>query len=806
MLKIFLKMAFRDLWKNKLYSIIKISGLSIAMFCSFLILQHVLNELSYDRYHKNAERIYRINTEDYTTGDFFAGCSYKVAPILEGEIAAIAKIARVYNYAERLQIKKENAFFTEKSVTIADKEIFDILSIPIIQGNPETVFADPDWVILTEQIAEKIFGAQHPIGRILTVRWNRKLYDLKVAGIMDDFPQNSHFRTDMIINIALLDRIYETVDRSDSIPFYESWSSNVFLTYVLLKDENPASEAETRITQLIAQHIPPDYTHDYFYHLQPLQDIYLHSSHLIADIAKHGSMKNITIFSAISVLILLIASINFIILTIARSMTRAKELGLRKVVGANRFDLIKQIIGESIFISFIALPFAVALLIYILPFFNHLTGMNLANDFYRNWPGLVSLALIPLLVGIISGGYIAIHFSSVHPVDVLANKINTGAGKSYFRKVMIAVQLVVFIVLSVCAVIVYNQLNYIRSGQVLGFDKENLISIPVKEKEFASKYSAFKEEIKSHPGIVKVTRTNSPPPAFSITTTFDSEHNPNESDFARIGWTDVDEDYFETLAIPLINGRLFSKKFSTDFSKSVLLNEAAIAKLGIEEPIGKEIKIFGSKHEIIGIVKDVQARSAYEKIEPLFYTLLPERRSKYIRQIIVRIEPENISETVAFLEKKWQAFSSDTFTFEFAEDVVARLYESELILGKLVRYATLVAIFIACSGLFGLAMFLAETRLKEIGIRKIFGASVPKIFAILTNEIIILVVIANFISWPIAYYGMNRWLQDFSYQVEMNLWIFLVSGVVSLIIALVTVSFHTVKAAFVNPIKTLRHE
>jgi putative ABC transport system permease protein len=780
MFKNYLKIAVRNLIRHKTYSFINIAGLAVGMASCFLILLYVLDEASYDRYHEKADQIFRVLKINKDGGEFSARTSFSLAPTLKNDFPEIINTARIFTNSVMVvnggKSFKEDFFF-------ADQDIFNVFTIPLIYGDNKTALEDPYSIVISEEMAKKYFKELNPIGKILSIRIKENEYNLKITGILEKFPHNSHFRSDFIASMSIVLNFYEKLEKKINFPITENWGSNIVFTYLLLPEGHAASELEKILPDFIERHI--DKWLNINYHLQPLTQIHLHSSRIQDDIAKHGNIIYLYLFSVIAFLILLIACINFIILSTAQSVTRAKEVGIRKVIGASRLDVIKQILGESVLVSFISLPIAILLVELLLPFMNQLLGTKLIVSYYENWQFIIFLIFITFFVGIFSGTYISFYISAFQPIEIFKNKLKTGAKKTSFRKTLIITQLSISIILIVCTITIYQQLHYIKNKE-LGFNKNYIIVINSPK----SIYNQFKNEILKNPNIINISGTQYVPPE----KIFSSWHGKN--------YISVDYKYFETLGIEIAAGRAFSMNFSTDAKESIILNETGVKEFELKSPLGKEVEIEG-KRKIIGIVKDFHFRSLHEKIEPLYFIINPEKCSK----IIIRNQPENTLNTISYLKEKWGQFAiSEPFEYYFIDEKYDNLYKSEQRLGEIIGYFGFFALFVTCLGLFGLISFMAERRTKEIAVRKALGASVTNVVKLLIKEFIILVVIASIIAWPAAYYAMNKWLQNFAYHVNMGFGTFLLAGLVALIIAIATVSFQAVKAAMANPVKFLRYE
>jgi putative ABC transport system permease protein len=803
MFRNYLTVAVRNLVRHKVHSFINISGLAIGMACCILILLFVQDELSYDRTHENADRIYRILVE-YSTGSGQTGkieaTSGPMAPALLDEYPEVIHAVRIRPGGEVLVGYGDKRFYEER-FCFTEPGIFDVFTFPLIKGDPKTALKEPDSIVITEEIARKYFGDEDPMGKTLRVD-NKQ--DYRITGVLQKVPSNSHFGFDLFASIGSLSGILEHR--------FNNWGSFMLETYLLLPEGYPPAQLEEKFPLFIEKYMGEMISASglkFAFYLQPLTRIHLYSN-MDYGIGSEGDIRSIYVVSAIAFFILLIACINFTNLSTARSANRAKEVGMRKVVGANRLQLIKQFLGESVLLSFIALLLSVALVELFLPAFNTLSGKELTIGYCDNHLLLFCLFGIALLVGIFSGGYPAFFLSAFQPVEVLKGSPKRGLKSPLLRRILVVFQFVISIILIIATGIVYDQLNYMRNEN-LGFDREQVVVMPIlRDKSLKERYESIKSELLQHPGILSAAASSQTPgnsfEGFSVRREGNTDTAPNERKVMPHLF--IDYDFIETLGIELATGRNFSKDFATDEKKGFLFNESAVKELGWESPeaaIGKQIEWDGwlKGNTIIGVVKDFHFLSLRHKIGPVAMRIYPE----YFNCISVKIRPDNIPATLAFLETIWRKFApSYPFEYFFLDDHFEKLYKAEHKLGKIFGFFSLLAIFIACLGLFGLASFATEQRTKEIGIRKILGASISGIVLLLSKEFTKLVIVSNLVAWPVAYWAMNRWLQDFAYRIHIGVGTFLLAGVLALVIALLTVSFQAVKAALANPVEALRYE
>ncbi len=792
MIKNYIKIALRNLIKHKAFSVINISGLAIGMACCLLIIIFVQDELRYDRFHDKAGRIYRLTSEWSQRGIIanypliFSG----VPPILQNEFSEVLNFVR-FDPRLNVLISSGDKKFYEERLFYTDASVFEVFTFPLVKGDPETALKEPYSIVLTGNMAEKYFSGEDPVGQTLMID---NEHDYKVTGILKKIPRNSHIRFDFLASMA-------TLEAQD--PRYgKLWAWNCY-AYLLLPEDYSYLDLVKKLPDFIRRHRGEKAVEAYTFSLQPLTSIHLHS-HLGSEIEPNGDIRYVYIFSVIAFFILLIACINFMNLSTARSANRAKEVGVRKVLGADRIRLAKQFLGESLFLSLMALPAAVALVEFFLPAFNALTGKDLRIDYFGNSVVFIGLIGILLFVGLISGSYPAFFLSTFRPAEVLKGKLKAGSGSMLFRKVLVVVQFSVSIVLIAGTMIITNQLDFIRNKK-LGFDKEQVLVMPVSRSGIGQNFEAFKRELLQNPSVESVCGSTSLPSLLPTRSVFIPE-GIEEGERLTLRNVLVDHDFIKTFGLEILEGRDFSRDFATDREEAFVVNEAAVKEFGWDSAVGKRlIDLEGPKGRVVGVVRDFHFRSKHQKIEPLILSLLPSSRFVYF--VSVKMKSSNISDTLAFLKRKWNAFSPGwPLEYFFLDDNFDRMYKSEDRLRQVFMTFTSLAIFIACLGLFGLAAFTAEQRTKEVGIRKVLGASVPGVVLLLSKEFMKWVLIANVIAWPVAYFAMSRWLQNFAYRVSIGWAVFIAAAVLALGVALFTVGFQAAKAALANPSDALRYE
>ncbi len=798
MLKNYLKIAVRNIFRNKTYSFINIFGLSIGIACSILIILCVHDELSYDRFHKNSSELFLVAQKVYLQNSIVYGSEipYPAGQEIKSNYPEILDAARAY-YSRALLFVHDEKRSIENQILIVDPEFLTMFSFPLIHGEINSVLNDPNSVVITKKTAQKYFGDANPIGKTFKVD---NQYDLKVTGVLEDIPQNSIF--DFSILIPLSSEVIRDEFETDRWQFTDV----EFNTFVLLRKNQDYNDVSKKIEPIMQNHIA-DCKDELF--LCPLTK--LHTNPEIAPFeSRYIDMKYINIFIVIAFLVLLIACINFMNLSTARSTIRAQEIGIRKVVGSNRSQLIKQFLGESLMVTLIAGFLALLIVEVMLPFFNRLSGKMLTID-YSNVDVLLSFCAIVLLVGIVAGSYPAFYLSAFRPITVLKGGLVVDSKSSKLRKIFVVVQFSLSICFIIGAIVFYNQLNYMKNREV-GYDKDHLISIPMVMPWGTSlksyKYDTFKAELMNFPNIIGVTQSYSSP-ADIATAAGEADwdgKNPNQS--VRIHWLTIHFDYCKTLGIDIIKGRPFSRDFKADVNfphdkASFIINEEAEKLMGVKSVIGMKLTLFHKTGPIIGVMRNFHYHHMKTKIEPLAIFINP----FFNKYILIKLRSDNIKASLDFIIKTWQKFSPDyPFEYSFVSKDYNNLYLHEEKMGGILTGFTIFAILIACLGLWGLTSFIMELRTKEIGIRKVLGSSVSEIFTMLLKDFTKWILLANLIAWPISYYLMDKWLQTFAYRIDISLSVFVIAGSIALLIALITVSFQTIKAATTNPIDSLRYE
>ena len=782
----YLKIAFRNMKRQKGHSFINIAGLAIGMAICILIFLWVQDELNFDRFHENAENICRVNMNDQNYGVVWPIVSIPVGPALKQEFPEVIDSVRVNDFSGL--VTREEKKFDEIGAYV-DPSFFEIFSFPFVKGDSKTALSAPSAIVISQEMAHKFFGTEDPLGKNLKL--NNTL-DLTVTGVIKDMPQNSHIHFDFLLP-------FEIFEKRDREPTH--WGRFQIYTYVMLQDDSPFKEFENKIAGLLQEHNVGEGPK---LALEPLTRIHLYG------VDGGGDMRYVYVFSIIAVFILVIACINFMNLTTARSSTRAKEVGMRKVTGAQRADLIKQFMGESVLFSLIALALATVLVILILPAFNILANKQLALNPQGNWNSILRFVGIALFTGLMAGSYPALFLSSFKPVNILTGSLTQKTGrtkKTVFRKALVVIQFSISVFLIISTFVIFKQLHFIRNRN-LGYQKEHIVTIPLRGNA-AQQYEAFKSELLRDSRISHVAATSEMPVLIGyVHIGYDWEGKDPEIK-ARMNELLVDHDFIETMNMTVVQGRGFSKDYATDASEACIINEAAVKDMDIESPVGKRFS--APAHEgmrdytIIGVVKDFHFRPLHDEIDPLVMFIAPEKFNFFC--IRIRSDITDLPGTLGYIESVWNKFTPDfPFKYNFLDSTFNKLYRSEQKTGSVFGYFTFLAVFISCLGLFGLASQVTEMRTKEIGIRKVFGASVSGITVLLSKDFLKWVFVANVIAWPTAYFAMNKWLQNFAYRTSFGIEIFILSGILAFVIALITVSFQSIKAAVANPIDSLRYE
>ncbi|KAA9035471.1 FtsX-like permease family protein [Ginsengibacter hankyongi] len=811
MIKNYFKIAWRNLVKYKFISFINLFGLTVGLTCCLLITTYILNELSYDRYNKNAENIYRVtrsfNNKDGVVSLNLSTISPPFGYYFPTDFPEIQKMTRLLNNGTT-PLKYKEKLINEPDVYFADENLFDVFTLKVLEGDPKTALKEPFSVMMSEDVAKKYFGNEDPMNKVL--RANNQ-FDVKVTGVYRAFPTNSHMHPGILVSFNTLKD--SAVYGAENLR--TNWGNNSFFTFIVLPQHYDPKKLVAQFPAFVDRHmdhkdyngdLPSKYTK---IGLQKLTDIHLYS-HTDYEAEPNGDINRVYIFSAIALFILLIACINYMNLSSARSALRAKEIGIRKVIGARTKELIFQFLSESVLITWASILIAFALLYFTLPWLNKISEQQLSVSILMKWQVLIPLFLTPFIVGIISGLYPALFMSSFQPVKTLKGLFKAGGRSISFRKVLVVTQFAISIVLIITTIIVFQQLHYMQETS-LGYDKEHIITLPYYN-SINNQYETFRNDLMQNPDIKDVTRSSRTPTgrlldAMGASTMVGDSMTPVT---ANIKYVAADYDFIPTYRIHVIAGRNFSRAYGTDTS-NFILNEAAIKAIGWKSPqeaVGKDFKYAGITGHVIGVIGDFHFESLRQAIVPIVLINPPTTPTQsFFNALSIKVSGHNMPAALASVQKTWQKYLPEIpYQYTFLDERYSKLYEAEQRQGTIFTIFACIAIFIACLGLFGLSAFEITQRIKEIGVRKVLGANVSSIITLLAKEFIKLILIAAVLGCAIAWYAMRHWLQDFAYRVSIHWWVFLLSTFLALIVALFTVSFQAIKAAVANPVKSLRSE
>lgn len=784
MFKNYLKIALRNINRHKVFSFINLAGLAIGMACFILIVLWIQNELSFDKFHVNKDRLFRIQNK-LPSGNYANSLTYALPPALKEKYPEVEEMARVWPWHRSL-VKYQDKSFDEENYYLTDPGFFKMFSFPFIHGNPETALPDKYSVVLTQKTALRYFGNENPVGKILYLAAHDA--DFKVTGVIANIPSNSHLQFDMVSRVEWLGE--------DRLARWREW---VAPAYVLLHSDASADSVNTKIAGIYKEIIDPEYGVEPV--LQPLTKVHLFQY------GRTGSIVRVYIFSIIAVFILVMACINFMNLSTAQSTQRAREVGLRKVLGASRAQVARQFLGEAVLFSFLSMLLALYCVWAVLPAFNNFTAQSLTLFSGSNVSIFLILFFTVLFTGIVAGSYPALFLSSFQPVKTLKSRMTKNSGGSVFRKVLIIFQFTISIGLIVCTLIVSKQLRYVQNRD-LGLNREHVVTLN-NNPDLEKRFDVFKQELKSKSGILNVTSAAQMPMQVGQSVPMNWEGNPNV-DPELWAYTMADYDFFETFDMKIVQGRSFSKNYPTDEKSACIINETASRRLGLENPIGTNIN-FGHMAldpslrnlRIIGVVKDFHYRSMYNNIGPFLFRIY----KPYHFYVFIKVDGNQITDALQNIKTVFAKYAPDyPFRFNFLDEAFNRQYASDMELRRLFNLFSVLSIIVACLGLFGLVSFTVEQKTKEIGIRKVLGAQVSDIVILTTKEFLKWIAVANLIAWTIGYYLMTQWLNNFVYKVSIGPVVLLMASGLALLVVFITISYQTVKAALANPVDSLRYE
>ena len=809
MIRDYLKSAWRNIARHKFISFINIFGLTIGITCCLLILTYIINEMSYDKHNTNADRTYRVTRIFYSGNGVeslhLSAVAPPFGPLLKSAFPDVQQMTRLYPHGTVILRYKEKLFNEENSF-FADEHFFDVFSADVTNGDKRTALNDPYTVMLTDKIAHKYFGDADPINK--TIILDNTKHEFKVTGVFKPFPVNAHMHPEILISFNTL---------KDTAMYGEkqletNYGNNSFYTFLLLPKNYNADNLRRQLPSFLDSYVhmpgmPGNVKTSKFVTLtlQKLTDIHLRS-HLDDELESNGDITRVYIFSVIALFILLIACINYMNLSTARSALRAKEIGIRKVIGAQRKEIIRQFLSESVLVTWIALLLGVLLTSVLLPYIDKLSNLNLTLSELYNWDVLLAIVALPFIIGLISGIYPALFMSSFKPVKVLKGVFKAGSGGVSFQKVLVVTQFAISIILIVATTVVFQQLRFIQQ-KTLGFNKDHILTTGYNS-DLNKSYDSFRNDLLKIPGVKEAGRSSRIPSRRLLDEQGASVMQNGTIQQVKIDIKCLSTDYgfIPTFGMQIAAGRNFSRDFSTDTS-NYILNETAVKMLGwgsAQNAIDKDMVYGGTKGKVIGVVKDFHFESLHQAIVPMIFYMPP--GGNYHR-LSLKIGGNNIPATIAAIGATWHRYLPDVpFDYGFLDQKFQQLYNSEQEQGSLFTIFSCIAIFIACLGLFGLSAFTITQRVKEIGVRKVLGASVSQIVAELSKSFLILVLIATVIAFPVAWYLMHKWLLDFAFRINIAWWVFVLAGIVALIIAFATISFQSIKAANANPVKSLRSE
>lgn len=799
MLLHYLKITFRNIRRHKGYYFINIAGLAIGIAISILILLYVFHELSYDSFHEKSDRTYRLAV-DALIGNTEIHQTYTPAPMaraLYAEFPEIEYVTRTTHYFSE-EFRYNDKIFIEDRGCSVDSTFFKIFSFKFLAGDADNCLNEPNEVVITREIAEKYFPGEDPMGKILNFR---NMHNLKVTAVVESLPSNSHFHPEIMISLYTFDGFYNS----------DAWFNNNFLTYFTLKENASIEEVEKKFPGFVLKYMMSDMDIEAWqskgnywrYSFQPLGEIHL-TSDISGEWESNSKKENIYIFLAIAVFILLIACVNFMNLTTAKSANRAREVGIRKVVGSTRSKLIRQFLGESMITSFIALLVAVIVVELALSPYNELVGKELNISYLTDTWFILFIVGLVIIVGLISGSYPAFYLSGFRPVSVLKGRLSKGSGNKALRSGLVIFQLFISVSLIIATVVMYRQLVLLQDKN-LGFNKENVLVIrnPL---SLGNNIDPFINELRQNPDIEAASLSHRIPGVMFNNIGFGGEEI--EEAFT-LNLCIADAEFDDVMEIEMLEGRFFSKEFGTDTS-AMIINEAAYELLGWDDPIGKKINDWSEdrrEFHVIGVMKNMHYESLNMKVRPMALVYLEGLFNWDYEYLSIRYREGKTHDVVNFIENKWSAYSPDLpVDYSFLDNIYDSLYRNEMQARTVLMIFSALAIFIACLGLLGLASFMAEQRRKEIGVRKVFGASVENIYSLLSKEFLKWVLIANLIAWPVSWWALDQWLNNYAYRVDLSWWIFLAAGLITMAITVLITSYQGMRAARTNPVNALRYE
>jgi len=785
------KISLRHLWKNRLYAIINTIGLSLALTCCSIIILHVRFELSYDRLHVNRDRIARVLTNNFPFTPFI------MASALHNHFPEIEKISQVARFDEgRFFVKEGDKLVADRNLVYADSCFFDIFSFPVLSGNADHILQSPDRIMISSRFALKYFNNENPTGQVVSLRIDNKSYDFTVEGVFQDFPENSHLHANILLSMEFFAQQRNPMSLTN-------WGNSSVITYILMRQPGITNEINDRMPGLISKYVPSDLATGLKYRLQPLRDIHLYSKDLDMDAEPQGSINRVIIFASIAILVLVIAMVNFIVLSMALSFERVREFGIRKVIGAHRKELISLVTAEFIIIFILSFQISLMAIELFAPVFERNMNLKISHRFVTNFITIAGFLIFVVLLGYCASVFIAGRVSKFRPIDAIKNTVPVNRLKLPSRGVLVVFQFTVMICLLSCLIGMLMQMKLLH-GKELGFRPKQLVAINVPGNSH-DRYLQLKEELTKLHFVSNVSGAAYVPPNNEFWL-FDLS-NPLNGEAFQFEEINADFDFVETMGIEMVQGRSFKKEFATD-SAAILINETALRTLGINDPAetwlkGPDYYPSRSKMNIIGVFRDYHARALYEKIHPMVIFLSP----SMAYQMIIRLSSGSPDNCMDIIHDRWKSmFPEDPMQFNFVDEGLRMKYLQEHELFTTISVFTMLSVVISLLGLFGLTVFVIKRRTREIGLRKVYGSSNSGIIYLLSKQFSMWIVAAMVIAIPLAWSIMPRWLQHFAYKTTLSWWIFAISAFISLAIAMLTVSRQTFAASSRNPVESLHYE
>ena len=777
----YLKTALRNILRHKIYTAITVFGLSAGLACCLLIYLWIYDEKQYDQFHENKDHIYQVYNEG--PGGIFTGSFYPLAKAIKRDIPGIEEATRV-STSSNVLLKYNSKAILNNQIGYADASFFNIFSFPFILGNPQTVFDDKFSIVLTEETSRKIFGDENPMGKVVNV--NNRI-DLTVRGVIENIPRRSSLQFDCLVPFVL-----------SFPPEYDEptiWGGNPLATFVLVNNSANLQTVGQKIADTFERYVGPTKSH-YVFHLHPLTEMH------ISPPGEGGLSLTITLFSIVALFVLIVACINYMNLSTARASERIKEVGLRKVIGATKTNLIGQFVGEALVLTVIASLVAIVLVELFIPTFNNIAGKHLTLESILQAKVILAFALITLLTGLCSGSYPALYISSASPVAMLRQKYSSSKGGKIFRNILVTVQFTLVTILVISIITVDRQMDYIQKKDY-GFERDNLVTIRMSS-QIKKHYEAIRGELMRNSQVENVSKSLQNVINIGSSVQDVDWNGKDPAQTVSFNWDVVSYDYFETMKMKMVDGRAFSREFSSDTVSGYIVNEEAVKMMNIENPVGKRLSVFKKEGTIVGVVKDFHFRPFYSKIQPFVFWCDPDWGS----WLFIKIRPENINHSLEYIKSVCRNFEKDypVDPVFFNEALTKLIYTTEEQVNRITAIFTVLIIFVSCLGLLGLTVFICEQRKKEFAIRKVLGSSSGRILLLLSRDFLRWIVLSNLLAWPSAYIAMRKLLEMYAYRVSPDFSIYIFSGVGTLLLALAVISYQTAKTATANPIDAIKYE